>query len=227
LKLVVFDLDQTLVDAVAIHDRAATAVFRHFFGVDGGLLKVEYAGRSLIENFISVARYNGIPEERVLEKAPAMLDHYDRDFMANFPDDCPECILPGAVELLGALKDSGNILALYTGDSRLVAETMLEKTGLGRFFEYRFYGTEVKRRPDMISLAVEEVRKATGKKFNGRDIVVVGDSVKDIEAGKEHRAKTVAVATGAYSETELNRQRPDYVFKSMKDWRRVLEAITG
>lgn len=227
MKLVIFDLDQTLVDVVSVHDRAAVAVFKHFFGVDGHITEVEFAGRSLIENFVAVARLKGIPEQRVLENVPAMLDYYDKAFSESFPADCSKCVLPGARELLGALADTGNILALYTGDSKVVATTMLEGAGLGRYFRIRLFGTEVERRPDMITLAREKAAKLAGRPFSGKDTVVVGDSIKDIEAGREHGARTIAIATGSHSRAELNRYGPDFVFKDMKDWRRVMAAILG
>ncbi|MEW6142579.1 MAG: HAD family hydrolase [Chloroflexota bacterium] len=225
MKLVIFDLDQTLVDVVPVHDRAATAVFKHFFGVDGHITEVEFAGRSLIENFLAVAQLKSIPEQSVLEKMPAMLDYYDKAFIESFPADCSKCVLPGARELLDALAGTGNILALYTGDSEAVASIMLERTALDHYFRIRFFGTEVKRRPDMITLARNKAAKLAGRPFSGEDIVVVGDSIKDIEAGKEHKARTVAIATGSYPEMELSRYGPDFVFEDMEDWRKVMAAI--
>jgi len=227
LKLIIFDLDQTLVDFVSVHDRAAIAVFRRFFNVDGHLTEVEFAGRSLIENFLAVGRLNGISEQRVIENVPAMLDYYDEAFAEAFPADCSGCVLPGARELLEALSDTRSILALYTGDSRAVAATILERTGLDRYFKFRFFGTEVERRSDMIALARKKAAQLAGRAFSGKDVVVVGDSTKDIEAGKEHGARTVAVATGSHSEAELNQLAPDFVFASMKDWRKVMAAILG
>jgi len=227
LKLIIFDLDQTLVDVVSVHDRAAIDVFRHFFGVDGHITEVEFAGRSLIENFLAVARLKGIPERRILEKVPAMLDYYDKAFIEAFPADCSKCVLPGARELLDALADTGNILALYTGDSKAVATAILDGAGLGRYFSLRLFGTEVKRRPDMIALAQEKAARLAGRVFPGKDIVIVGDSVKDIEAGKEHGARIIAIATGSHSEAELKQYAPDLVFKNMEDWRRILAAVLG
>lgn len=227
MKLIIFDLDQTLVDCVSVHDRAAVAVFRHFFKVEGHFTEVEFAGRSLIENFLAVARLNGIPEQRVLDNLPAMLDYYDEAFAEAFPADCSGCVLPGARELLEALSDTGNIIALYTGDSRAVATIMLERTGFDRYFRFRFFGTEVERRSDMIVLAREKAAHLAGRAFSGKDVVVVGDSTKDIEAGKEQCARTVAVATGSHSEAELSQLAPDFVFASMKDWRKVMAAILG
>lgn len=227
MKLVIFDLDQTLVDVVSVHDRAAVAVFREFFGVDGHITEVEFAGRSLIENFLAVARLKGIPEPGILAKMPELLDFYDKAFIESFPDNCSGCVLPGVRELLEALAGTVNVVALYTGDSKKVATTILEKTGLDRYFRLSLFGTEVKRRPEMVGQAIERASVLAGRAFSGADVVVVGDSVKDIEAGREYCARTVAIATGAYSEAELKRYRPDFLFRDMRDWQQVMAAIIG
>jgi phosphoglycolate phosphatase-like HAD superfamily hydrolase len=56
MKLVILDLDQTLVDFIAIHDETALELFRHFFGVDAKFTDVDYVGRSFADNFAEMAR---------------------------------------------------------------------------------------------------------------------------------------------------------------------------
>jgi len=55
--------------------------------------------------------------------------------------------------------------------------------------------------------------------------VIIGDSLRDIDCGKQLQALTIAVATGFNSEEELSKRKPDYLFKSLKEYRKVLEAI--
>ena len=46
MKLVIFDLDQTLVDVFQTHDRAVALAFEEFFGKSGvSLEQIDYAGR--------------------------------------------------------------------------------------------------------------------------------------------------------------------------------------
>jgi len=225
MKLVIFDLDQTLVDVVVIHNGAAEVVFRNFFNVKAKITEVDYAGRSLFENFLAVARLKGLPETRVRELLPAMLEAYEKSFVAGFAPDSGKYVLPGVRELLEALKDRGHYLVLYTGDSRVVAEKILEATGLQPYFRLFLFGTEVRKRSDMVRTAIEEASRAAGRPFTAREVVVVGDSIRDVESGREYGAVTVAVATGFHSADELRKTHPDFVFADLKDHRAVLNAI--
>jgi beta-phosphoglucomutase-like phosphatase (HAD superfamily) len=55
VKLIVFDLDQTLVDFISVHDEVTQKLFRDFFGVDARLTEIDFAGKSLTENFRELA----------------------------------------------------------------------------------------------------------------------------------------------------------------------------
>jgi len=44
-------------------------------------------------------------------------------------------------------------------------------------------------------------------------------------AGKQLNTLTIAVATGFHSEENLKERRPDYLFKNLKDYQRVLKII--
>lgn len=141
------------------------------------------------------------------------------------PADAGECILPGVTELLDTLSKTGHIMALYTGDSRAVAESILKSTGLESYFKLRLYGTEAESRADMISSAIESAKKISGKNFQSKEIVIIGDSVRDIESGKIFNALTIAVATGFHSINQLSKEKPDFLFIDLKDHQKVLEAI--
>ena len=67
----------------------------------------------------------------------------------------------------------------------------------------------------------------TGQEFRDKDVVIIGDSIRDVECGKLFGALTIAVATGFHSEEELLKAEPDYLFKNLRQYKKVLKAITG
>jgi phosphoglycolate phosphatase len=225
VKLVIFDLDQTLVELIEVHDEASARVFREFFHKEARLTEIDYAGRSLLESFAELARRKNIPEEELREKSQEMLQRYEQEFIDNFPDDPSPYVLPGAESLLKGLSERGHFLVLYTGDSARIADKVLSATSLGKYFRFSVYGTEVKTRPDMVRLAIERAKKMTKKIFEGKDIVIVGDSIRDIECGQQFNALTIAIATGFYSKEVLASLKPDYLFDNLKDYDKVLQAI--
>jgi phosphoglycolate phosphatase len=225
MKLVIFDMDETLVEVIGVHDEATRRVFRSFFGVEANLTGIDYAGRSLDNSFRALAALNGVPENKVRDKLAGMLRAYDEAFAGSLPADATGTILPGVIPLLDALSATDNLLVLYSGDSPAVMRSVMEATGLGKYFRYRFSGTEVATRADMVRQAIAVARQIAGRELEGKDIVIIGDSIRDIEAGRSFGARTIAVATGIHTRDELKAAGPYCLFDSLEDWRAVMRAI--
>jgi phosphoglycolate phosphatase-like HAD superfamily hydrolase len=225
MKLIILDLDQTLVDFISIHDESTGKLFKEMFGVEARLTEVDFAGKSLIDNFHELARLKNIPEDAFQKKSQQLLESYETTFSESLPNNTTKYVLPGARELLSELSRTDNIVALYTGDSPGIVSQVFRTTGLGKYFKFCLYGTEVKTRADMVRKTITEAEKVTGRKFQGKDIVIVGDSVRDIECGKEFNALTIAVATGFHSLEELRENAPDYLFNDLTDYKYILQAI--
>ncbi len=227
MKLIIFDLDQTLVDVISLHDRATAHVFREFFQANARLTEIDFAGRSLAESFVVLGRLKGLRDETIREKSNCMLESYERYFIDNFPKNPSRYVLPGGRRLLSALSRTENVLALYTGGSEKIGKKVLQATGLVKYFRSCAFGDQAETRPGMVRLLLNRVGKQTGKRFKGREVVIVGDSVRDVDCGKEFNALTIAVATGTYSERELAERGADRVFSSLRDYREVKSAILG
>ena len=71
-----------------------------------------------------------------------------------------------------------------------------------------------------------QAERVTGHKIDGKDVVVIGDSPRDVEAGKELNTVTIAVATGFYSQEVLKESNPDFIFKDLSDNMTIMSAIT-
>jgi phosphoglycolate phosphatase len=227
MKLVIFDLDQTLVDLISVHDATVQELFKSYFGVDASLREIDFAGRSLTENLAELARLKGIAHSEFMEKSKLLLERYEKIFQAKIPPTAPNYVLPGVKPLLDELSKTPNLVVLYTGDSPGVTQRVLEVTGLSKYFKFSVYGTEAKSRVDMARLAIKKAEQLTGDRFKGKDVVIVGDSVRDVECGKQLNALTIAVATGFHSEEELLSKQPDYLFKNLEDYSKVLKIIGG
>jgi phosphoglycolate phosphatase len=225
VKLIISDLDHTLVDVFWLHDQTTQKIFRKYFGKDAWLHEIDHAGRSQPDGLHTLAIAKGIPEEVFQSKAPEMIKEFYNQFVADLPIESSKFILPGVGELLERLTRTGNILVLYTGDSPIVGQGILKATGLDRYFSYRFFGTEFERRSDMIRAAIKKVKETTGREFYGTDIVVIGDSIRDVECGKEFNAITIAVATGQHTPDQLIELKPDLLVKSLAEIKAIIEVI--
>jgi phosphoglycolate phosphatase-like HAD superfamily hydrolase len=225
MKLIIFDLDQTLVDFITVHDETAQRLFKKFFKIDAKLTEIDFAGKSLNENFAELARLKNVPEDMFRKKSSQLLESYEITFRQSLPTDAAKYILPGARELLSELSKTDHIIALYTGDSPEIVRSVFSATKLGKYFRFCLYGTQVKTRADMVRLAIEKAEKLTGREFRDKDIVIIGDSTRDIDCGRLFNALTIALATGFHSQVQLSAAEPDYLFANLKDYREVLRAI--
>ena len=105
------------------------------------------------------------------------------------------------------------------------ARLKLEPTGLYPLFKVGAYGSDSALRADLPAVAVARAEALTGRRFAGKEIVVIGDTPADIECGAALGVKAIAVATGRHRVDELAAHAPDYLFADFSDWRAAYEAI--
>ncbi len=103
MKLIIFDLDQTLVDFISIHDEVTQKLFRKFFGVDARLTEIDFTGKSLTENFRELARLKTVPIKTFERNRQKLLENHGSTFAETIPEDASMYILPGVKELLEEL----------------------------------------------------------------------------------------------------------------------------
>jgi phosphoglycolate phosphatase len=227
MKLVIFDLDQTLVDLISVHDATVHELFKTYFGVEASLYEIDFAGKSLTDNFIELARLKGIPDSQFIDKSKSLLESYEQIFQSKIPASASEYILPGVIPLLESLSKTDNFVVLYTGDSPGVTHRVLQVTGLDKYFRFSVHGTEASSRVELARMAINKAEKLAGASFEGKDVVIIGDSIHDVECGNQLNALTIAVATGFHSEQELMSRKPDYLLKNLEDYQLLLHLIEG
>jgi phosphoglycolate phosphatase-like HAD superfamily hydrolase len=107
---------------------------------------------------------------------------------------------PGATETLDELART-NELALLTGNPEPVARARMRRLGLARFFAQGTgaFGCEAEQRVDLIGLA----RSRAGGPPLG-EIVLIGDTPRDVEGAHAAGIRAIAVATGEYGPVELS-----------------------
>ena len=193
MKLIIFDLDQTLVDFVPLHNELTHRLFKKYFAVEAWLSEIDHHGRSQSDGMRNLAKLKGVPEipDSLMGQ---ILEEFGRDFAAEMPHDVSASILPGARELLDSLSHTDNVIALYTGDAPEVVSAVFQATGFGKYFAFRFYGTQFAERAEMVKMAVEKAQQATGWEFKDANVVIVGDALRDVECGLKFNAFTISVA---------------------------------
>jgi phosphoglycolate phosphatase-like HAD superfamily hydrolase len=138
-------------------------------------------------------------------------------------------VMPGVHALLDRLEaEPSVVLGLLTGNWAEGASLKLRAAGLdpGRF-RVGAYGSDAGDRPDLPPIAAARAERYFGRVPTGSDVVIIGDTPADIACGRCIGARTVAVATGGFSISDLQACGANAVFPDLSDTEQVLWAILG
>lgn len=225
-RVVLFDIDGTLLHAGDLPRRVFRASLLEVFGTAGTVDAHEFAGKTDPQIVREVLALAGVPGERIragLDRALArylsLLEEGLRDPAARpYP-------LPGVTALLDALAlRPGCALGLLTGNVEPGARLKLDAAGLGGRFAFGAFGSDSAHRPDLTPFAL---RRALALGHRPGRLVVVGDTPRDVECGAHAGARTVAVATGRYGVQSLRAAGADVVLENFDDTPGALAAILG
>ncbi|MBB6173162.1 phosphoglycolate phosphatase-like HAD superfamily hydrolase [Nocardiopsis mwathae] len=227
-RLVLWDIDKTLIDVDGIGLEIFSAAFAEYSGLTGHR-DTRGPGRTEWRWFHDTLVANGV--DPADDGFVRFLDVQDRLFDAREADMVERGrVLTGAEPILRHCADSSDIVSsLLTGNTRRNAERKLTAFGLHPMVDFTLgaYGDDHMERPELVSIARRRVYERTGIEFTAATTVLVGDSANDIRAAQEGGARIVAVATGEADAAELRSLGADTVLDDLSDTDAVLEALHG
>ncbi|WP_019953338.1 HAD-IA family hydrolase [Yoonia vestfoldensis] len=219
LRLVIFDVDGTLVDSQAEIVAAMTAAF----AAEGLVLPDRKQLLSIVGLSLDVAMARLCPDE-ALDRHPRLVQAYKNAYMdLRGADGQGELspLYPGARAALYALAGQDNtLLAVATGKSRRGLDKMLEKHGLRGLFHSEQVADDhpSKPNPSMILTALNE----TGT--DARAAVMIGDTTYDMDMGRAAGVRTIGVSWGYHDADSL---RPDVLIDSFDHLLPAIDQLTG
>lgn len=230
MKLVLFDIDGTLLLSDGAGRRAINRALQEVFGATGPS-DYRFDGKTDPQIVRELMRLAGHGDEHIDARMQRLFDSYVRclrDELYN-PEHRKPYTLPGVPQLLDALeRESSVILGLLTGNLEAGANAKLEAVGLDpRRFRVGAYGSDHEHRPELPAIARNRTRKQLGIDVRGEAMVVIGDTPADLTCGKSLGASAIGVATGRYSADELRMHEPLAVFADLSDTDAVTRAILG
>jgi phosphoglycolate phosphatase-like HAD superfamily hydrolase len=118
------------------------------------------------------------------------------------------------------------ILGLLTGNVREGAMAKLAAVGLNsERFKVGAFGSDHADRPELPAIARTRAEALTGRRIDGRDVVVIGDTPADMGCGRGIGARAIGVATGRYSLEALRACEAFAVFPDLSNTAAVMRAI--
>ncbi len=223
-RLVLFDIDGTLIKSGSkLHKLAFASAFNKIYGVDTNINVIDHPGKTDKQIIVEVLKKNGLDEQairiKIDEAMREMVDFFEKKISAE-----EFVALDGAQELLEKLKKNNILLGLVTGNLEPIARAKLKRIKLNEYFKFGGFGNNSENRSNLIKIAIKQAEDNFNFKYNN-NVFIVGDTPRDIKAGREAGVKVITLPTGKYSEKELRAQNPDFLFKNLTCKEEILKAV--
>lgn len=209
VRLVLFDIDGTLIRTGGAGVKAFAKVFETEFGATDGFAQLKFAGRtdlSLVREFFNFHHIPATPENfgRFFDRYVFWLDHMLREGRGE--------VCPGVRDFIRQLQDLPHppVLGLLTGNIRLGAEIKLRHFHLWEAFETGAFADDHEDRDQIAAIACRRGGARMGCALAGEEVLVIGDTPLDIRCARAVGARVLAVATGGARLEELLRHQPDW-----------------
>jgi phosphoglycolate phosphatase-like HAD superfamily hydrolase len=227
VKLVLFDIDGTILWSDGAGRRAIQRALREVFG-GVGPEDHRFDGKTDPQIVRELMRHAGVPDAHIDARLDEVLDRYLSLLRAELQSvDHGQHVFPGVRELLDTLEARDDVvLGLLTGNIHHGALAKLSAVGIdpARFLVGAF-GSDHHERPELPEIARRRAEQALGHPVSGRDVVVIGDTPADVACGVSIGARAIGVATGRYSVDDLRACDAAAVFPDLTDTAAVVRAI--
>jgi phosphoglycolate phosphatase-like HAD superfamily hydrolase len=223
-SLILWDIDGTLVNMDNAGERALLISIKELYERDlGEKLPVDLKGRTDTSIARDLLAHLGVPgnpeEEKRLTQA----------YLSHMPMTMPEGkarVLAGIREALDAIHEHPEIhQALLTGNLKEGAKLKLSFLDLWKYFEFGAFADDSHIRNELGPFALARAKEKLGIDFPPDRVWIIGDTPHDVACGKAIGAKTIAVATGAFSVEQLSELNPTHTFKDFSDTQALLDLV--
>jgi phosphoglycolate phosphatase-like HAD superfamily hydrolase len=209
IRLVLFDIDGTLLHTGGVGIKAFARAFDSEFGIPDGTARMKFSGRTDVSLVREVFVFHQI------EPSPA---HFDRFFAAyvgwlrKMIVDCHGGACQGVLEFHEALVSQPEppLIGLLTGNIKAGARIKLEQFNLWEKFPFGGFADDNECRDKIAAVAHQRGSERFGRSLSGEEVLVIGDTPLDIRCARAIGAKVLAVATGGALIDELQQHKPDW-----------------
>ncbi len=220
-KLLLFDIDGTLIDTGGAGLNALRDAFIESFELQDRadeMPKLDLAGSTDSGIVRSLCAHFALEDDEARTEAFYVnyLGRLQENLRGSHRDEGR--VLPGLPSLIHRLRDeTDHTLALLTGNIARGAWIKVEHFGFEGIFGFGAFGDDHHDRNQLGPIAVQRALDHSGSHFTADNVIVIGDTPKDIACARACEAMAVAVATGRFSATELQNYEPDVLFNDFTD----------
>ncbi len=202
IKLIIFDLDGTLVDAYEAITKSVNFTLKKMGCPAASAFKIRKAvgwgDRHLIGAFV---------RDTDIEQALLIYRRHHRWSLKKYSR-----LLPSSLNILRYLSSGGIRLAIASNRPTEFTHIILRRLKIEKYFDYVLCADKLpygKPHP--------EILRRIMKRFKARplDALYVGDMALDVRTARNAKIKAIAVPTGSSSLTEIKKARPFKIIKNL------------
>jgi phosphoglycolate phosphatase len=212
MRLILFDIDGTLIDSGGAGVRSLDLAFEKVFSVLDAFQGISMAGKTDTQIIKEGLMKHGISTNGNFD---AIIKAYLWHLQVEIKNHGKR-IKPGVYDVLGTLSGLGGLgIGLLTGNIEKGARIKLEPFGLNEYFPSGAFGSDDEDRNNLLPIAVNRFEELFRTKIEIDSCIIVGDTPRDVECAHIHGAMCIGVATGPYSSEDLTEAGADYVCEDL------------
>ncbi|HUF12522.1 MAG TPA: HAD hydrolase-like protein [Longimicrobiales bacterium] len=228
MKLILFDIDGTLLSTDGAARRAFHSTLLEVYGTAGPIETHGFAGKTdpqIAVELLTLAGLAPLAIEAGLDRLwQGYLDRLEVELRGN---GHRTRVMPGVVALLDCLASMPDAvtLALLTGNIEPGAALKLDSGGLAGRFGFGAFGSDDASRDRLPAIALERAHEHTGRRFRGDDVIILGDTPFDISCGRAIGCRAAAVATGPFAGAALASAGADVVWETLEETDAIVDWL--
>jgi phosphoglycolate phosphatase-like HAD superfamily hydrolase len=212
VKLLLFDVDGTLVLTGGAGVRAMNRAFEAVFGIPDAFRGVPMAGRTDPAILSDALAKFGV------EPSAGHLADFTTAYFARLKQEV-DAPVPTPID--------GTSRRSFKGALPGVPEWIkLAYFDLWRHFRCGAYGGDANLRHELVPVAMARAAEAGCPKGGLSDVIIIGDTTLDVDAARKAGVNCVAVATGGSDQAALRAAGADIVFENLLDTDAVVRVLT-
>jgi len=222
MRLVLFDIDGTLIDSGGAGVRALDLAMKDLFTIENAFHGISMAGKTDTQIIREGLEKHNISDDGIIDSVTRVYLRY----LSREVHNDRKHIKPGIHDILNTLRELSDLsTGLLTGNLEKGARIKLEPFGLNEYFPSGAFGSDDEDRNNLLPIAVKRFEQLSNRKIEITECVIVGDTPRDVECAHIHGAICIGVATGPYSYDALVAAGADHVVADLTDHQAVLQFL--
>lgn len=223
MKLILFDIDGTLISAGGAGTRSLNKAFEEVLGIKDAFKNFEMAGKTDVQIIKEGLILKGIePSTHLIND---LIGSYLKNLSIEINNNSKH-LKPGVKEFIEFIHyELKYPMGLLTGNLEKGARIKLEPFGLNYFFPIGAFGSDHEDRNQLLPIAVRRFFERFNNSLDFHQCVVIGDTPRDVACAKPYGAKVIAVATGPYSIEQLRTTDADIVVETLSEIDKIISIF--